>query len=284
HKPFMVWADYLTRRGIAVLRTDDRGIGGSGGNSLLAKEEDLAADAAAGVAFVRTQPGIDPERVGVMGHSEGGAIAPLVAVKADGVRFVVMLAGYAMRGSELLRIQNLAIMRGGGIQDEEALARVAAAHRAAMEAVMNDAPHEEGIRALAELIRVQLAANGTEMGEDELRLQAGQQYSTLLTPWFRSFLSFDPSESLKRVRVPVLAIVGERDLQVPHADALPGIRAALEEAGNNDVTIATLPGLNHLLQACTTGGMDEYAAIEETINPAALEMVGDWLRLKAGLN
>lgn len=284
HKPFMVWADYLSRRGIAVLRTDDRGVGGTGGNSLLATEADLASDAIAGVEFLKTQPGIDPARIGVMGHSEGAALAPDVAAKSADVRVVVMLAGYAMRGGDLMRTQNMAMMRAGGIQDEAALAAVADAHRAAMEAIIAGAPPEEGIRKTADLMRAQLAAGGTPMNEEELTMQAGQHYSSLLTPWMRSFLVFEPAESLRRVRVPVLAIVGELDLQVPPKDVLPGIQGALEEAGNTDATIATLPGLNHLFQTCKTGLMDEYASIEETTSPAALEMVSGWLRKKYGLD
>ncbi len=284
HKPFLVWADYLTRRGIAVLRTDDRGVGGTGGNLMLAKEEDIASDAAAGVAFLKSQPGIDPSRLGVMGHSEGAALAPLVAATSGDVRFVVMLAGYACKGSELLRIQTAAIMRSGGIKDDALIAAVLDAHRAAMDAVTTNASADEGLRRMTELIKTQMDANGTEITDEDAMQQARQQYPAILTPWFRSFLAFDPAESLRLLRVPVLAIFGERDLQVPPKDTLPAIRSAIEEAGNNDATIKEMPALNHLFQTCETGALSEYGLIEETISPAALELVTTWIRKKAGLN
>lgn len=284
HRPFLVWADALTRAGVAVLRVDDRGVGGTTGNLMLATEEEIASDGAAGVKFLRAQPGIDPARIGVMGHSEGGALAPHVAASLPEVTFVVMLAGYALKGHELLTTQSIEILRSEGVNDEAALERVRSAHTAAIRAVMEGAPPDEGIRLMGELVRAQTAAMGQEVTDAELAAQAGQHYSALLSPWFRSFLAFDPSVSLARVEVPVLAVFGERDVQVPPAHTEGGVRAALERAGNKDVTIMVRPGLNHLLQPCEKGTMAEYASIEVTVDPATIDLVVGWIRGKSGLN
>jgi pimeloyl-ACP methyl ester carboxylesterase len=283
HKPFMVYADALTRAGIAVLRTDDRGVGGTTGSLIESTSQDLASDALAGIAFLKSQPGIDAKRLGVMGHSEGASLAPLVAASAEDVRFVVMLAGYAMPGADLMGIQSAAILRGEGVKDEALLADVVAAHRAAMDAVRSGAPEAEGIAKTAALIKAQTRAMGVETSDEDASAQAAQQYASLQSPWFRSFLSFGAAESLRQVRVPVLAIVGERDLQVPPRDTIPGIESALKDAGNADVTFKEMPGLNHLLQTCETGTMAEYATIEETISPAVIELVVAWVREKTGL-
>lgn len=283
HKPFMVFADALTRAGIAVLRSDDRGVGGTTGNLMDATSQDLASDALAGIAFLKSQPGIDAQRLGVMGHSEGASLAPLVAASSEDVRFVVMLAGYAMPGGDLMGVQSAAILRGMGVEDGALIGDVVVAHRAAMEAMRSGAPEAEGIARTAALIKAQTRAMGVETSDEEANAQAAQQHASLQSPWFRSFLSFGAAGSLRKVRVPVLAIVGERDLQVPPKETIPGIEAALKEAGNTDVTIKEMPGLNHLLQTCANGTMAEYAEIEETVSPAVIELVVAWVREKTGL-
>lgn len=284
HQPFLVLADHLSRHGFAVLRCDDRGVGGSTGSVALATSDDFASDTLAAIDFLKAQPGIDPARLGLIGHSEGGIVAPIVASRSRDVRFIVLLAGTGLPGKDILRLQSDALLRAAGAKDEEALAAADSAHAAAMNAVLNSAPREEVKAKIAELAALQSKAAGNPVPDDATMAQLiEQQYAWLTSPWMLSFLALDPREALRKVSVPVLAIIGERDLQVPAKDNLPEIEAALKAAGNADATVRMLPGLNHLFQAAQTGAIDEYAQIEETINPAALDLVTAWLRERAGL-
>ncbi len=288
HKPFLVLADHLTRHGVAVLRYDDRGTAKSTGDFATSTSDDFADDALAGVEFLRTRGEIDPKRIGIIGHSEGGLIAPIVAGKSKDVSFIVLLAGTGISGAELLPIQSKLISIASGTDPAEAEVQ-SAESRQILAMIPAGKSREEvtaairaaGIRQLrVEKQTKDLPQEAIEAKADEI---AAQQAEQLFNPWFKRFLAMDPRENLKNVTCPVLAVCGEKDLQVPPKDNLPHIERALKNAGNNDVTIVEFPGLNHLFQTCKTGSPSEYAEIEETFAPTALDTITGWIRKRTGL-
>lgn len=278
HKPFLLWADYLTRRGIAVLRVDDRGVGGTGGKPGESTIEDHVGDALAGVAFLKSRPEIDPRRIGLMGHSEGGLVAPAAAVKSKDVAFIVLLAGTGVTGEQILYLQGDLIAKAAGAS-AEAIAKNLATQKKLFAIVKAEADNAAALPKLKAAFDEALAnlSDAEKKSLEALQKQGEAQVKMLQTPWFRHFLTYDPKPILEKVQCPVLAICGEKDLQVPPKENLSVIEAALKTAGNKDFAIKELPGLNHLLQACTSGAPAEYGQIEETINPAALAVVGEWL-------
>lgn len=272
HKPFLVIADFLTRAGIAVLRSDDRGVGGSGGSIATATTADFAEDALAGVRFLKSRPEIDSTRIGLLGHSEGGVVAPMAAANSGDVAFIVLLAGTAVPGDEVLYRQLAEISRAN-LRVEEWVERQGALQRSVLAAVKADADPDTIRARLAAMIRMQSPV----ADEETVRQQVAAEMRRMRTPWFRFFLTYDPRTALRRVKVPVLALNGTLDLQVLHDQNLPQIEAALREAGNTDVTIRRFEGLNHLFQRARTGSPVEYAQIEETIAPEVLETIRDWI-------
>jgi uncharacterized protein len=276
HKPFLVIADDLARRGVAVLRVDDRGVGGSQGNSAKATLEDFASDVLAGIDYLKSLPEVDPKRIGLIGHSEGGVVAPLVATKSKDVAFIVMLAGTGVTGEKLLIEQNQLVLRSVGAQTEVVQWQVNWLRQ--MIAVVKDEKDEaiaaEKLRAVWERAKAVLPE---PIRGRESTGNAEQQITMLNSPELRSFLIHDPAAVLRQVKIPVLALNGERDLQVPAEQNLPAISAALQAAGNQDFQVKELPGLNHLFQKCDTCTVAEYGSIEETFSPVALKAMGDWI-------
>ncbi|HEX8294591.1 MAG TPA: alpha/beta fold hydrolase [Pyrinomonadaceae bacterium] len=286
HKPFHVLADYLTRRGVAVLRVDDRGVGGSSAGPDLNKatSEDFAGDVLAGVEYLKSRKEVDPKRVGLVGHSEGGMIAPMVASRSSAVAFVVLLAGPGLAAEEGFAAQVSALARANG-ESEGAVAwrrRLVGRVFAVMKEEKDDAAalrraHEERAKLLGELSADERKRYG--LADDEME----GIVRVMLTPWFRFFAAYDPRATLAKVRVPVLAVAGERDLQVvPAKEHLAAVAQALKAGGNRDYTVKELPKLNHLFQTSETGSPAEYGRIEETISPVALELIGDWILRHAG--
>jgi fermentation-respiration switch protein FrsA (DUF1100 family) len=265
HKPFLVLADHLTRKGIVVLRADKRGVGKSGGNYSLAVMADFASDADAGVAYLKTRPEVDAKRIGLIGHSEGGVEAPMSAVNNRDVAFVVMMAGTGVPGDQLLPEQARLLQQASGKKPEE-IEKDLATQREVLTAVKkdkDDATLEKDMRAI-------LAGKVPEA-------QMDMQIKTVSSPWFRDLLTYDPAPTLTKLTCPVLVLNGEKDLQVPPSQNLPPIRKALEAGGNKNFEIIELPGLNHLFQTAKTGGIGEYAEIEETMSPAAMEKISSWV-------
>jgi hypothetical protein len=278
HKPFAVLADHLARHGIASLRSDDRGVGGSSGSVLLCTQEDFAADALAAVEFLKAIPEIDADRIGLLGHSEGGGVAPLAASRSESVRFLVLLAGTGLPGRDVMRLQGPAMMRAEGPVDEAAVEEADLLHRALTDAFLTDTPAEQRRAAIRALTHAQSRIRGQPVPEPAMLEQMiSQQMITLNTPWMKSFLVHDPREALRKVRTPVLALNGSLDTQVTPRDNLPAIEGALKVAGNTDVTVRELPGLNHLFQTAKTGSPSEYSEIEETLSPTLLDEVTSWL-------
>lgn len=278
HKPFLVLADYLTRRGIAVLRVDDRGVGNSTGNVRDATSVDFADDVRSGVEFLKRRKEINAEQIGLIGHSEGGIIAPLVASESKDIAFIVLLAGTGLPGEQILYLQAAALLKVAGA-DPEQLAR----QKALQERMFAVVRQEKDNSAAETKIRAALKDLASKFGKDEQKqlLEAlpmlDGQIQMVLTPWFRHFLDYDPRPALRKVTCPVLALNGEKDLQVDADVNLKAIKAALNEGGNRNVTIRTLPSLNHLFQTCRSGSVSEYGAIEETIAPVALETIAKWI-------
>jgi pimeloyl-ACP methyl ester carboxylesterase len=264
HKPFLVLSDYLTRKGIVVLRADKRGVGKSTGDYDKATTADFATDAEAGVAYLKTRPDVDPHKIGLLGHSEGGIIAPMAAVADRDVAFVVMMAGSGVPGDQIIVEQGRLIEMASGESKDKADAD-AEKERETLKLVET----EKDPAALEQLLGVKLAAEGSPDA------QVAAQIKQITSPWFRFFLTYDPAIALRKLTIPVLAINGSLDLQVPPAQNLPVIRKALE--GNKHAEVDELPGLNHLFQDAKTGAPSEYGQIEETISPVALDKIASWI-------
>jgi len=265
HKPFLVLSDWLTRKGIEVLRVDDRGVGKSTGVFGTATTADFATDVEAGLAFLKARPEVNPKKIGLIGHSEGGIIAPMVAARNPDVAFIVMLAGSAVPGDQILVEQKKLISEAAGMSKEEAEKQaMEETELLAMVVKERDSPN------LEKDLREKLAAQTRDP-------EVGGQVRVLTSPWFLYFLAYDPGPALSKVRCPVLALNGEKDLQVPPKQNLPVIRKALAEGGNRDYEVDELPGLNHLFQTANTGSPAEYTSIEETMSPVALEKISSWI-------
>lgn len=265
HKPFLVLSDYLTRRKIAVLRADDRGVGNSTGKFSGATSADFATDVGAGVAFLKTRHEINPHEIGLIGHSEGGMIAAMVASRNPDVAFIVMLAGPGIPGDEILVLQARLLSKSAGLSDQQAQ-KDAEQEREILAFVKNN----KDDAALEKDLREKLSGQVPET-------QIGMQVKEINSPWFRYFISYDPATALEKVKCPVLALDGEKDMQVPPAQNVPAIRGALQKAGNQHFEVDEMPGLNHLFQTATTGAPSEYAEIEETMSPVVLEKVATWI-------
>lgn len=277
HQPFLILADHLTRAGFAVLRYDDRGISKSTGDHGTADSRDFARDTAAAIDFLKGHAEIDAKKIGLIGHSEGGLIAPMVATTRDDVAFIVMLAGPGVTGREIVLNQTALIEKAEGISDE-----IASVNREFLLAALEQIESGKSIDEVKSTLRTRF---------DELRLRLPeadraamneamfeQSISQLSSPWFRFFFAYDPRPALRKLRCPVLAINGELDLQVDPKLNLLEIRKALEAGGNTRAKVIELPGLNHLLQTAKTGSPSEYQSIEETMSPVALQTIANWLQ------
>jgi uncharacterized protein len=280
HRPFAVLADALTKRGVAVLRVDDRGVGGTTGSTMKSTTQDLAGDVLAGVAFLKARSEINGRKIGLMGHSEGGIIAPLVASRSKDVAFIVLLAGTGLPGDEIINLQARAIsLVMAEKSDEPKVLRQLELQKRLLQVIRNE-PDDTKLDAKIKAMLAEFKAKASESERKELGdidEAVGAQSKILHSPWFRFFLTYDPRPALAKVRCPVLVVIGEKDLQVPPKENLAEIGKALKQGGNSKATLKQLPGLNHLFQTCKTGAPAEYTQIEETIAPLALKEVGDWV-------
>ena len=268
HKPFWIIADYLTRHGIAVLRVDDRGVGKSTGNSFRATLQDAAGDVIAGVEYLKGRKEIDVRHIGVLGHSEGGIIGPIAAARCPDIAFVVMLGGSGVTGEQVLYKQGELLLRAEGAPDS-ALTQT----RIIQETVFGILKTEKDETVAADKLRAAL----TKLGLPDSAIKA--TIAQWNSPEMRSMIVFDPAEALRKVKAPVLALNGSRDIQVSAQQNLPAIAAALAQGGNPDFTVAELPGLNHLFQECKKCTFGEYSELEQTFSPKALLIIGDWIQL-----
>ena len=278
HKPFLVISDYLTRNGIGVLRYDDRGVGESTGDFATATSADFATDVESAITYLKTREEVDKTKIGLVGHSEGGLMAPMVASRSSDVAFIVLLAGPGVPGDQLLLSQQRLIGIAMGTSDE-ILQENQATNKEIFEIVKQSKNLEQLKADLTSFITKLVVENPSEeqptgMSNEEFVVLQVEQ---IATPWMRNFISFDPTPVLEKVKCPVLALNGEKDLQVAPNENLEGIKNALERGGNRKVRIKELAGLNHLFQESETGSPREYGSIEETFSPVALKEISNWI-------
>jgi pimeloyl-ACP methyl ester carboxylesterase len=277
HKTFLVIADALTRHGIAVLRYDDRGVGRSTGDFGKATTADFATDVEAAVAYLRTRKEISPHHIGLIGHSEGGLIAPMVAVRDKKIRFIVLLAGPGIRGEEVILSQQRLIAQASGAWNKQAQDMLDV-NKGAMDIVVRDSLRLEH----RDSLRQQLSAYFVKRSAEFPALKDGSAVTSraideLSGRWMAYFLAYDPAPVLEQVHCPLLALAGAKDLQVAPEDNLVAIGRALEKGGNKHFTAKEFPDLNHLFQEAKTGSPAEYSPIEQTFAPAALDFMTDWV-------
>jgi len=281
-RPFYVIADHLTRQGVAVLRYDDRGVGGSTGSVAASTSEDFADDVLAAVAFLEQRSDIDSEKIGLIGHSEGGIVAPLAASKSDDVAFMVLVAGTSVTGEEVILEQGALIARAGGTPEDE-IARNLEYQKRTFAAVRSGEGWDELTAEFASQLRATIAA----MPDSEraaiadvdayVNAQVQGQMTAARTPWFRYFLNYDPAVTLRAVDTPVLALFGELDLQVVPSQNLGPMEEAFRAGNHPDYTIETLPRANHLFITATTGSPTEYATLPKEFVPEFLPLITDWI-------
>ncbi|MEO8236189.1 MAG: alpha/beta hydrolase [Flavobacterium sp.] len=273
HKPFLVISDYLTKNGIAVLRFDDRGIAESKGNFKTATTQDFANDVKAAVQYLQSRKEINPKHIGLMGHSEGGVIAPMVAKDNKDINFIILLAGTGVRGDKLMLLQKEEIERLAGVSEieiEKGQKIIGGAYKIIIDSDINDEKLNEKITSyLSEQYK-------NENKPDELKTVT--QYLT--NAWFQFFIKFDPETSLEKVKCPVLALNGDKDIQVSAKINIEAIQKALAKGGNKKITTKILPNLNHLFQECNTGSVEEYSKIEQTFSPIALQEILSWIKIQ----
>ena len=274
-KPFLVIADYLTRRGIAVLRVDDRGVGKSTGTFRTATTIDFAGDVMSSVRYLKTRNDVNSSKIGLLGHSEGGIIAPMVASQSKDIAFVVLMAGPSIRGDQILYLQDSLISAAMGVPAER-ISHDLRLNRSLFAIAASESDTAKLITRLCSVIEQSMAedsATGRKVNTEEAEMTARQ----ISSPWFRLFLTYDPLPALEKVTCPILALNGSKDLQVPAEENIKGMKAAFKKSGNKRAKAMILPGLNHLFQKAQTGAPLEYAKIEETVNPEALKIMGDWI-------
>jgi len=270
HRPFLVLADHLTRKGIAVLRFDKRGIGKSTGDYANATTEDFAGDAEAALVYLKTRKEVDPKKTGLIGHGEGGVIAPLVAAHSSDVAWIVLLAGPGLNGEDTLLLQSELILKTAGVDDEQ-IAKTREFNKQTYALVRQEKDTATLQAKLSDLVE----NSGMSASLPPAALQS--QVRLMVSPWFRFSLDYDPVPTLQKTVCPVLALNGEKDLQVAPKENLAKIQKALQDGGNKDFQTAELPGLNHLFQHSPTGSPTEYGSILETMAPEALNAVSDWV-------
>lgn len=282
HRPFLVLADYLTRNGIAVLRVDDRGVGGSSGNFDKATALDYTVDAIAGINFLISRKEINHEQIGLIGHSEGGIIAPMVAVQTPNVAFLVLIASPGLAIKEMMYADQARDLKANGANDD-----LVTKEHTVLKSLFEVIAKETDSTAVMERFDMIIRESFEKLSKEERKTKAksGQsldaniydQFQRLHSPWFRYYLNYDPGTVLRRVTCPVIALNGEKDVQVPAKENLRAIKIALEEGGNDKFKIKELPNLNHLLQTAETGSISEYGKIEETMSPTALQLIVEWI-------
>jgi len=289
NKLFLVLADYLTQKGIAVLRYDKRGVGKSTGTfNLTVTSKDFAGDALAGVEYLKSRKEIDTTKIGLIGHSEGGMIAPMVAAESPDVAFVVSMAGPVATGVDDVVAHAALQLRADGAS-EELIALDGPMRRKMLDRAVHELDYDKAAQQMHAIIAEYLKTlPETQKTESEKFLfaitqaNANDMIQMFNSPWYRYFLTYNPVATLKKIKIPVLAINGNLDFIASSHIMLPIIARALKDAGNNDYTVTELPQLNHWFQTCKTGAMMEYGAIKEVISPLALDTMSEWILARFG--
>lgn len=278
HKPFWVIADYLTRNGVGVLRLDDRGVGKSGGDPSTSTSLNFASDIEAAFQFLKKNPIVNAKKIGLIGHSEGGMIAPIVAAKNPSFQFIVLLAAPGIPCDELLLEQSYLIGKSSGMNETDLL-ETKKINQQIYTVVKSEKSNDVALAELEsiffDMYKEDTAFNTLE--EKDKKTVVQQQISPLLTPWYRYFIRYRPEVNLEKITCPILVLNGEKDLQVPPQTNVEGIKKALLKAKNKSVTTKVYPNLNHLFQECKTGSVEEYGTIEQTFSPQVLQDIKDWI-------
>lgn len=278
HKPFLVLSDYLTKQGVGVLRFDDRGQGASTGDFGKATTEDFSKDVLSAISYLKTRKEIDVKKIGLVGHSEGGIIAPLVANNSKDVAFMVLLASTGIPGEELSVMQSKTF-RQFPVKDEVAYEKNTRKAIAIVTSNKSDVEIKNELTAhYNNFIRPILTS--LNVPKDKINLFIEGQLKTSLKPWSRYFLQYNPADEIEKLKIPVLSLNGSKDTQVNAKINQDGIRNALIKGGNKDYKIVELENLNHFFQECKTGRMDEYRKIEQTFSPTALKEISSWILKK----
>ena len=286
HKPFAVLADYLARKGIASLRYDDRGVGKSTGTFANGTTMDFATDAFAAVDFLKKQKEINPAAIGIIGHGEGGLIAPIVATKRDDVAFIVLMAAPGVRGDQTLLSQSDAIGRASGL--DESFLNLSRRLLDSFYKLLTQTPpdiakatatYAELEKRMAELSpekKEKFGYMGQFLGGQLKQIQDGQ------SPWLGAYVAYDPAPILEAVKCPVYALNGELDLDVLPDIHLLALKRHLSAGGNKKVKIEKLSNINHRFQKAETGLWDEYSKIEETIEISVMKKIASWISETTG--
>jgi len=278
HKPFLVIADFLTRRGIAVLRFDDRGTAKSTGDHSVATSADFATDVSAIVDFLKNHKKIADDQIGLCGHSEGGLIAPMVAASRNDIAFVIMLAGPGVNGEKILQNQIGLILAASG-EKPEAIAEAKFVQRKMIELVKkakDDAEiTKERIETMVDEFLEKYPDNKNE--RDTLITNVGAGIARLKSPWMKYFFTYEPSLNLMKTECPVLVLTGAKDTQVDPKLNIPAIKSIFESAKKTNFEVVEYPNLNHLFQKCETGAPAEYSQIEETFSEEVLKKMAQWI-------
>ncbi len=274
HKPFLVLADHLTRNGIAVLRYDDRGTAESEGDFSTGTAYDFSTDAEAAFNYLRSRKEVNGSRIGLIGHSEGGMIAPMIAARNKNVGFLVLLAGTGVRGDQIILTQSVLIGQANGIPTEELL-KGKEVNKGAFDLVLDTLKNDSLEQVLT---RYFYALDNSDTLEGiTVEQMVNKNVQTLINPQIKYFIRYDPEPALTKLSCPVLALNGARDLQVEPEENIEAIRKALEAGGNTQLTTKIFPRLNHLFQECKTGSINEYGVIEQTLSPDVLQEISQWI-------
>ena len=289
HKLFLVLAEYLTQQGIAVLRYDKRGVGQSTGtyNNILTSE-DFARDTIAGIEYLNKRPEIDRTRIGIVGHSEGGMIAAMVAAQLPSIAFTILLAAPASTSIETNLMQVSKQLQADGASDV-----MIVGDGKVRKKLLTIAKEETDTQATKAHMHAIIAEYLQGLSEEQLRESkklpfaitpenAGSIIDMFNSPWYRFFLTYDPTISLRELTMPVLALNGDHDWIALSQIALPIIEQSLKAAGNKDFTVLETKNMNHWFQTCKTGALAEYGTIQETLSPAVLEIIAQWIKTKVG--
>jgi pimeloyl-ACP methyl ester carboxylesterase len=281
HEVFLVLATYLTRRGIAVLRYDKRGVGKSTGDFSKANVFDFASDAGAAAAFLQTVNEVDGNRIGMIGHSEGAVATPICINSISGINVAVLLGAPCLPGATFMHSMVAHVGHRYGVSDDRIeiqMARVAKVFKLlainGSDRDATDAINNYRASWNAEDKNVQMK-NPSEDFVWGITDPAG-----LISKWQRTRMSYDPGVALARLKVPVLSVLGAKDTQIVADEHMPAFAQAISRSGNADVTIVKIPNTNHLFQTCSTGYADEWDQIEETLSPIVLKVIVDWLKTK----
>jgi dienelactone hydrolase len=270
HRPFAVLADYLSRNGIAVLRYDDRGVGESEGIYHTASIQDFSTDALAAVSYLKTRPEINPKKIGIIGHSEGGSIAFMLAGNNDDLAFIVSMAGSSIKGDSLMKLQRELIFKSKGAtakqiaENEEIVLKI----HTAIDAHTIDSVYNYPELFVDEITPSKLKNNTLVRDQLIKELKRGA------SPELYSIIQYDPTEDLQKIECFVFALNGEKDLQVPADVNLNAVKKYVRDK----VTVKKYPNLNHLFQTAKKGLVEEYGRIEETIFPEVLEDISNWIK------